>query len=927
MTSSIKFIESEIYFFCKFIFFLNDMSSSLQLAVSPQNQGVLCQLSWSGAIPLGVIEYLIFYYAQGSRQIKSLSTTQMSAVVPQLVNGTAYILRAVAYQGAYQSGTRLADSLSQTCIPGSPPQAPTNVLSTVSTTGNVMSGIVKLSWTASVCDVNYPVQNYKVYSSTDNANFTLLSTISDVSFSASALLNGQTYYFKVSAVNQLGESLSSTPISATWMAPSESGGSAVVSYTIQYSLDPTFQTGVSFATANQTSNSIQSSSFMIPFADLTTSTGWYYFQIATNTAIGSSAFSQSSTISAIAMPAAVQNFTATNLNQSGQHDSGTITLSWQYSIDNTCPLLGYIINYLDDMGDMQSIFVYDTTGSPSFTITALTNGFQYFFSVFALNVLGSGAVSDIQATPSSLAQAPTVSVSHLATELDLSWNQPNDMGSAITGYNVYKSLDGITFSSNASNQSATSYSDTGLTAGTLYYYQACAVNSNGQGILSSIVSDYPSTIPQPPDLVQIQEMNTASFGQELRVSWSQSPVDLSLNGGSPILNWSIQRMVQGVMQTIASIDASAGNQYQYTDTGLVNGQSYQYFVQSSNRDGQSASSTVSSSLSPSGLPDAPIFNVLPSNSEQLQINYQLVSVASGGVNQHPSDEGSSVSSYNLYRNGVLIYTFAPNQFSFTDSQLINGEQYEYSMSSVNSNGEGSQSQPQAGIPSNVPDAPQGLMATHGNATVYLAWSALNISSGGSNISPSDEGSRVMTYRVYQNGVPVAQTAQTSYMFQSLRNGNAYSFAVSAVNSRGEGQYSTQVPCTPSTSPSAVQSVVVQSADSEIIIDWQAPPNDQSGLPSGGLAYTYSIIVSAQDATVIYQSAGLATPHVEVAGLVDNMTYNIQIWAANGVDSNFNYYNYQSTVVPAPKEISGLTWLSSDINPIAVQWSYDTVEIT
>ena len=80
---------------------------------------------------------------------------------------------------------------------------------------------------------------------------------------------------------------------------------------------------------------------IIPYANRTTSTGWFFFKVAAINTIGTSPFSSLSTITVSDLPHQVENLTAVNSDQNGDHVSGTITLSFSYTIDdNTCPLLG-----------------------------------------------------------------------------------------------------------------------------------------------------------------------------------------------------------------------------------------------------------------------------------------------------------------------------------------------------------------------------------------------------------------------------------------------------------------------------------------------------------------------------------------------------------------------------------------------------------
>ncbi len=77
---------------------------SLQLSVIPSNAQATVNLSWSGSQPNGIVEYLIFYYQVGSVRVKSISTTTLSTVIPNLTNGVTYNFRATAFLGGYTNG-------------------------------------------------------------------------------------------------------------------------------------------------------------------------------------------------------------------------------------------------------------------------------------------------------------------------------------------------------------------------------------------------------------------------------------------------------------------------------------------------------------------------------------------------------------------------------------------------------------------------------------------------------------------------------------------------------------------------------------------------------------------------------------------------------------------------------------------------------
>jgi hypothetical protein len=93
------------------------------------------------------------------------------------------------------------------------PSAPQNLKATA---GNAQ---VALSWAAPSDSGGSAVTKYKVYKRTATEE-TLLATVGNVlSYTDSAVANGQTYYYRVAAVNSVGESAKSNEASATPAVP------------------------------------------------------------------------------------------------------------------------------------------------------------------------------------------------------------------------------------------------------------------------------------------------------------------------------------------------------------------------------------------------------------------------------------------------------------------------------------------------------------------------------------------------------------------------------------------------------------------------------------------------------------------------------------------------------------------------------------
>jgi len=93
-------------------------------------------------------------------------------------------------------------------------------------------------------------------------------------------------------------------------------------------------------------------------------------------------------------------------------------------------------------------------------------------------------------------------------QVSLAWNA----SSGAASYNLYRSVNGGAYSQlNTSPITTTSYTDSGLTNGTPYCYEATAVNSSGESAKSSPVCTTPQPPPPPPAISVIQK---ATFSRQ-----------------------------------------------------------------------------------------------------------------------------------------------------------------------------------------------------------------------------------------------------------------------------------------------------------------------------------------------------------------------------------------------------------------------------
>jgi hypothetical protein len=181
------------------------------------------------------------------------------------------------------------------------------------------------------------------------------------------------------------------------------------------------------------------------------------------------------------------------------------------------------------------------TGSPpvtSATVTGLTNGTAYTFTVSATNSTGTSPASSPSnaVSPNNLPGAPTgVSATGGNGLATVSWTAPsNNGGSSITSYTVtpYIGSTAQTPVTVPGSPPATSTTVTGLTNGTSYTFTVSATNANGTGpasSASSAVTPAAPTAPGTPTGVSAAGGNGAAV-----VSWTAPG-----NGGSAITGYTV----------------------------------------------------------------------------------------------------------------------------------------------------------------------------------------------------------------------------------------------------------------------------------------------------------------------------------------------------------------------------------------------------
>ncbi|WP_155988014.1 cellulose binding domain-containing protein [Gorillibacterium massiliense] len=218
----------------------------------------------------------------------------------------------------------------------------------------------------------------------------------------------------------------------------------------------------------------------------------------------------------------------------------------------------WILTGIQDDGSLYPDYDGFRITYPSTTTTVISNHAQ---QMNALNV------TTVPAVPAGL----TATAGN--TQVVLNWTAATGAAS----YNVKRAtVSGGPYTTVATGVTTTSYTNTGLTNGTTYYYVVSAVNGIGESANSTQVSATPSvTIPAAPSGLTVTAGNA-----QATLSWTAS-------SGATSYNVKRATVSGGPYTTVATgVTTNA-----YTNTGLTNGTMYYYVVSAVNSAGESANST------------------------------------------------------------------------------------------------------------------------------------------------------------------------------------------------------------------------------------------------------------------------------------------------------------------------------------------------
>ncbi len=597
-----------------------------------------------------------------------------------LSNGTTYDFRVTAYTDTVDRNTS-AESATVSGKPYAVPGVPTNVVADVTPAATEAS----LTWTVP-SDNGRPIERYTLRAYTTSGGTLVPATgvrpnpCTAPPCSVTGLVNGTSYQFTAQAHNLRGpgpesaKSAAQTPyglpgaptnvsadVSAatnratvSFTPPADNGGRAISSYTVRaYTGSGSTRqlvAGVSVSPSPCTASPCTVSGLVNGTA--------YVFTVAAVNVRGEGAQSaESAAVTPYGVPDAPTGVVADVSNAPGQ-----ATVSWTAPKDNGRPITSYTVRAYTGSGSTRQLVAGTTvtpqpcTASPC-TVTGLSNGTAYVFTVSATNARGEGPQSAESAARTPY-DRPGVPTDLVVTDGDrtatLKWAPPTNVnGSDITSYTVTL-IDAAGLQVGparkvlASDPRTVTFGE--LANGAKYTFTIFATNDRGNSDTVTAGPAQPSKIPNAPESVTA----TARTG-EVTVTWTVPTSD----GGSPLLDYTVtlhrssDKSQVGLAQTFT--DSTRPAVFTVTDNGVA------YYASVTARNARGSSTPV---LSRDVTPYAPVALVKAIVSQQpsyspgdlvdytLTLDHKNVATVPGVVVVDTADAGLRIVASTLKKNPI-----------------------------------------------------------------------------------------------------------------------------------------------------------------------------------------------------------------------------------------------------------------------------------
>ncbi len=468
--------------------------------------------------------------------------------------------------------------------------------------------------------------------------------------------------------------------------------------------------------------------------------------------------------------------TAPSVLNSSAVSSSQINLSWT---DNSSNESGFKIERSSTGATGPFTQIATTSANAtSFNDTGLTEGTTYWYRVQAYNAGGSSSYTSVSSA-TTLVSAPTapsgLNTSVVSqTAIDLSWT---DNSSNESGFKVERSSTGsggtyVQIATTSAN--STTFSDTGLSAGTTYWYKVRAYNAGGNSAYTVAVSG--TTLANAPTVATNSSSSVATSSATLNGSANPNGASAtgwfrysSTNPGICDDSFGTRAPTSGG----TSLGSGSSNvAYSSGISGLSEGTTYYVCAISSNNGGNGYGSVGS-------------FTTIVAAPSSLSTSV----VSQTAIDLSWTDNSSSETGFKVERSifgpsggFVQIATTSAGVQTFNDTGLSTATTYWYRVRAFNGAGNSSYSNVSSGTTLDVlPNAPTSLSVTVASSTnAVINWA--------DNSSNEDEFVVEKSTDGVDFSVLTSTTPNTTQHVDSDLTAGTYYYRVKAVNEIGSSDY-------------------------------------------------------------------------------------------------------------------------------------------
>jgi titin len=592
----------------------------------------------------------------------------------------------------------------------------------------------------------------------------------------------------------------------------------------------------------------------------------------------------------------------------------SVTLSWSISniFNGGSEIQGYILqNKLSTETSYSNSIPLSGINTLTYSYSSLTTGLTYNFRIAAFNDISdinllnfSDEISVLIATiPRKITTFEQDLTNLVKNEVTIKWKAPSDNGGlAIQSYTIKRETtigSGIYISINTitSSTNTFSYSDTSPTSPTQNYKILCT-NNVGDSEESDELLTYVGI--KPGKVINLSATSISSTSITFTYEAPDNVNDLN----NPIDHYYIISYSPISSYTDTPVDNNLNFEYTLDSISSNSGSSFKFKVYAHNNLGNGDYSDEITILN-CGSPGTPVITVNSRTVDSITFSF---SPNSNDI----SDTSCPIKTFEFYRESSLIYSQTNNILSYTDSGLTNGVTYSYTLKYYNIvKNPGSVTK--SFIIGTIPNIPTSITIDSVDKDGNLKISWTNDNGENTNVDIISNNILIaLSNEEYDdtNKISVTDMTSLSCTWNNLTEGSTYKIKISAINSIGESDYSSDKTVIIASPPDPIQSLTYSSLTSNsITISYQSPTNNNGDTISGYNIYLGdTLLEKVADLTYTYSS------------LIKSNEYTMSVSAINSIgESSLESITFYACDKPSKPGIP--TLISKTSNTINFKWKY------